>query len=147
MGNPFVHIELSTDDVAGAKKFYKKLFAWKIKDMKSPGMPYTLIDFGSKTAGGGITGKQMPDQPTAWLAYVEVASVKKTLAKVDAAGGRVVVPFMPIGDMGAIGVLLDPAGAALGLWEKAKVKAKKKAPKKAAKKSAPKKAAKKKAAK
>lgn len=142
MGNPFVHIELSTDDVAGAKKFYKKLFAWKLKDMKSPGMPYTMVDFGSKISGGGITGKQMANQPTAWLPYVLVASVKKTLAKVEPAGGKVIVPFMPIGEMGAIGVFFDPAGGALGVWEKSK-KVAKKAPKKKAAKKAPKKAAKK----
>ena len=142
MGNPFVHIELSTDDVNGAKKFYKKLFDWKLTDMKMPGMVYTTIDVGNKKTGGGITGKEMPNQPTAWLPYVEVASVKKTIAKVEKAGGKVIVPFMRIGDMGAIGVFFDPAGAAIGLWEKAKGKAKKKAPKKAAKKAPKKKAAK-----
>ena len=147
MGNPFVHIELSADDVGAAKKFYKKLFDWKITD--APEMQYTLIDFGSKTSGGGMMAKMMPNQPTAWLPYVEVASVEKTIAKAAATGASVIVPFQAIGEtMGAIGIFIDPQGAALGVWEKGKPAPKKAAKKKAAKKkAAKKKAAKKKAAK
>jgi len=138
MGNPFVHIELSTDDVGAAKKFYKKLFDWKITDM--PAMHYTLIDFGSKTSGGGMMQKMMPNQPTAWLPYVEVASVKKTIAKAQAAGANVVLPYQAIGEnMGAVGVFIDPHGAALGVYEKGKP-AKKPAKKRPAKKPAKKKA-------
>jgi hypothetical protein len=40
------------------------------------------------------------------------------------------VEYMAIGDMGAIGVFVDPTGAGIGLWESAKKK-----PKKAKKKS------------
>jgi predicted enzyme related to lactoylglutathione lyase len=133
MGNPFCHIELSTDDTGKAKDFYKKVFKWKLAAAK--GMPYTMIDTGSRQVGGGIQPKQMAEAPTAWLPYVEVDDVKKTLAKAEAAGARVVVPHMPIGGMGAIGVFVDPTGAGLGVWERAKKAAPKKAAKKIAKKS------------
>ena len=59
--------------------------------------------------------------------------VKKTIAKAKKAGANIVLDFMPIGDMGAIGVFVDPGGASLGVWAAAK-KAPKKA-KKAAKKA------------
>jgi predicted enzyme related to lactoylglutathione lyase len=136
MANAFVHCELSTDDVARAKKFYKSLFDWKISDM--PAMNYTMVDVGKKDSGGGITAKMMPNQPTAWLPYVEVASVKKTIEKAKKGGANIVLPFQAIGDMGAIGVFIDPTGAALGVWEKGKPapKAAKKAAKKPAKKAA-----------
>ena len=136
MSNPFCHVELATDDVAKAKKFYKSVFAWKLDEMKGDGMPYTMINVG-KGVGGGMMKKQMPNQPTAWLPYVEVDNVKKTLAKAAKSGAQVVVDYMPIGEMGAIGVFIDPTGAGLGVWEMGK-----KAPKRAAAK--PKKAAKKK---
>ncbi len=136
MGNPFAHLELSTDDVAGAKKFYKKLFDWKITDMAGPGSPYTMIDCGDETAGGGIQAKPMPGMPTAWLAYVEVESVQKTLAKAEKAGAKIIAPFRSIGEMGAVGVFVDPNGAALGVWERAPRKAEKKAEEKPAKKPA-----------
>ena len=140
MGNPFVHIELSADDVAAAKKFYKSIFDWKLEDSNMPGgMTYTMLDVGKGT-GGGMTPKMMPQQPTAWLAYVEVADVKKTIAKAKSAGATVFVEYQPIGEMGAIGVFADPQGAALGVWESTKkapakrAAAKKKPAKKSAKK-------------
>ena len=141
MGNPFAHIELAADDVAAAKKFYKSVFDWKLQDMPmGEGASYTLIGVG-KGVGGGITPKMMgPQQPTAWLPYVEVADVKKTIAKAKAGGATVFVEYQSIGGMGAFGVFADPQGAALGVWEAAKkapakrVAAKKKPAKKAAKK-------------
>ena len=89
MGNPFVHIELSTGDLAKAKKFYKAVFDWKISDI--PKMDYTMIDVGKGT-GGGMQKKQMAEQPTAWLPYVEVADVKKSLAKATKAGASASMP-------------------------------------------------------
>jgi predicted enzyme related to lactoylglutathione lyase len=139
MGNAFVHTELSTDDVAAAKKFYKKVFDWKLNDLGAEMGGYTMIDVGKGMGGGGITKKMMPGQPTAWLPYVEVESVKKTIAKAVKGGAKAVVPFQEIGEMGAIGVFIDPTGAALGVWEVAKKKTAKKSAKKAAKKAAKKK--------
>jgi predicted enzyme related to lactoylglutathione lyase len=119
MANAFCHIELNTDDLAKAKKFYKSVFDWKLADAK--GMPYTMIEVGKGTGGG--MQKKMDHAPTSWIPYVEVDSVEKSLAKAAKAGANVVVPFTPIGPMGAIGVFVDPAGATLGVWEAAKKKA------------------------
>lgn len=128
MGNSFAHIELNTGDASVAKKFYKKVFAWKMTDMPMDGgMSYTMIDTGSRQSGGGIQKKPMPEAPTAWLPYVEVDSVKRTVAKAKKLGAEVVLDYQPIPDMGAIGVFVDPTGAALGVWERAKKKAARKA--------------------
>ena len=139
MPNPFAHIELTTSDLAAAKKFYKKLFDWKLTDMPmDQGPVYTMIAPG-KGAGGDMQAKPMPEAPVTWLPYVEVDSVKRTLAKAEKAGAKVVLPAMDIGSNGIIGVFVDPTGASLGVWTKAKVTAKKtakKAAKKAAKKTA-----------
>lgn len=134
MPNPFVHIELNTDDVAKAKKFYKGLFDWKLGDM-APG--YTSIDVGKAGTGGGMQKKAMPEAPTAWLPYVQVDDVKKSVAKARKLGATIQLEYMEIGEMGAIGVFLDPSGAAIGVWalgEKADKKAEKKADKKKDKK-------------
>jgi len=116
MGNPFVHLDLSTDDPVAAKKFYKTVFDWKFKEF--PEMKWTGIDVGTGV-GGGIGGKNMASQPTAWTAYVDVADVKKTIAKAKKAGATIVVPFMQVGAMGALGVFVDPQGATIGVWQAA----------------------------
>ena len=131
MANGFIHFELNTDDVSNSKAFYKKLFKWKFNPTK--GMPYTMIDTGSKTSGAGMQVKPMAEAPTAWLSYVEVDDVKKTMTKARNNGAQVIVEYQPIPGMGAFGVFSDPAGAMLGLWEVEKKPAKK-AKKKAAKK-------------
>jgi hypothetical protein len=122
MPNAFVHIELNTDDVTKAKKFYKGLFKWKIGPM-GPG--YLGIDVGKGGTGGGMQKKHMPQAPTSWLPYVEVDDVKKTIAKAKKLGAQIMVDHMDIGDMGAIGVFVDPTGAGLGVWEMKRKPAKK----------------------
>ncbi|MEP7049716.1 MAG: VOC family protein [Pseudomonadota bacterium] len=117
MPNPFAHIELSTDDIKKAKKFYQALFGWKLSEM--PGMDYTMIDVGGGV-GGGMQKVQMPGQPPAWLPYVQVDDVKATMAKATKGGATAMLPFQEIGDMGAIGIFVDPSGAPLGLWEAGK---------------------------
>lgn len=135
MPNPFVHVELNTDDVKKAKKFYKSIFGWKLTDMKmGPGMVYTMVDPTGGT-GGGMNPKQDPSAPNAWLPYVAVDSVKKTIAKAKKNGAQILVEYQPVGDMGALGMFVDPTGAALGVWEtNMPTEAKKGGKKKAAKK-------------
>jgi len=126
MANAFAHIELTTSDLGAAKKFYKKLFDWKLTDTPmGPGAGvYTMIAPG-KGPGGGMQAQPMPQAPVTWLPYVEVDSVKKSMAKAEKAGAKVVVPEMDIGKNGVIGIFVDPAGAMLGVWSKAKKPAKK----------------------
>lgn len=139
MGNPFVHLDLSTDDIGAAKKFYKSVFDWRFKDF--PQMQWSGIDVG-KGVGGGIGKKQMPTQPTAWTAYVDVTDVKKTIAKAKKAGATIVVDHMEVPNMGYLGVFVDPQGATIGVWQTMKKSAASAAPKKK-KKSAARKPAKK----
>jgi hypothetical protein len=126
--NRFVHIELNTDDDGKAVGFYKKLFKWKLQPMK--GMPYTMVETGSKEGGAGITKKPMPEAPAMWLPYVEVDSVKKTVAKAKSLGATVHVEYQPIPGMGALGIFADPTGGTIGVWEAEARPAKKPAKKK-----------------
>ena len=140
MPNPFAHVELNTDDVKKAKKFYQSVFAWKLTDM--PAMGYTLIDVGGGV-GGGMQKKPMAEAPTAWLPYVQVEDLDATMAKAIKLGAKPALEHQDIGEMGAIGIFIDPSGAALGLWQgKAQAAAppppvKKAVAKKAAAKKAP----------
>src|ERR1700704_5034725 len=52
MGNPFVHVELNTTDIAKAKAFYGKLFDWQLEDFPAGPFPYNKITVGSASRGG-----------------------------------------------------------------------------------------------
>lgn len=117
MGNPFVHIELTTDDLGKAKEFYGKLFSWSLEDAPMPNGIYTMIK-AEGGPGGGMMNKPSPEVPTAWLPYV--ASVEEAVANAKKLGGKIMKDKTPIPGMGAFAILLDPTGGAIGVYENAK---------------------------
>jgi len=121
MANPFVHVELNTTDVPKAKAFYGKLFDWALEDVPMPDGAYTLINVGSGT-GGGLMKHPVPGAPSAWLAYVEVDDIAAATEKAKSLGATVMKDVTEVMGMGWLSIIIDPTGAALGLW-KAKAKA------------------------
>jgi predicted enzyme related to lactoylglutathione lyase len=119
MANPFVHVELNTTDPAKAKDFYGKLFTWKLEDMQmGPDLTYTMIQPGEGT-GGGLLKQLAPGAPSAWLAYVDVDDVKASTEKAKSLGARVMKDVTEVPGMGWFSIIIDPTGAALGLWQNA----------------------------
>jgi uncharacterized protein len=116
MANPFVHIELMATDVAKAKSFYGKLFDWNLEDMPMPDMTYTMIKVGEGT-GGGLMKNPMPNAPSMWVPYVDVADLKAATAKAKSLGATVLKENVEVGSHGAFSIVTDPTGAFLGLWQ------------------------------
>jgi predicted enzyme related to lactoylglutathione lyase len=116
MANPFVHIELQTQDLATAKKFYQGLFAWDLKDVPMGGDTYTLIGVEEGT-GGGMMKNPAPGAPSHWLPYVNVDDVATATEKAQSLGATVVRQKTEVPNEGWFSVIVDPAGAALGLWQ------------------------------
>jgi uncharacterized protein len=116
MGNPFVHIELNTTDVAKAKAFFGELFDWKLDDMDMGDMTYTTIKVGDGT-GGGMMKHPMPGQPSLWIPYVLVSDVGAATKKAKSLGANVIKDKTEVPNMGWFSIILDPTGAAIGLWE------------------------------
>jgi predicted enzyme related to lactoylglutathione lyase len=116
MSNPFVHVELSTTDVPAAKAFYGKLFDWKLEDVPMPNGAYTMIQVGSGT-GGGLMQQQIPGAPSFWLAYVEVDDIAAATKKAKALGATVMKDVTEVMGMGWLSIIVDPTGAALGIWK------------------------------
>ena len=120
MANPFVHIELNTTDPAKAKTFYGKLFNWQLSEMPMNEGTYTLINVGEGT-GGGIMKHPMPGQPSIWIPYVEVSDLKAQTEKARTLGGTIIKEMVEVPERGTFSIVLDPTGAAVGLWERKKV--------------------------
>ncbi len=119
MANPFVHVELNTTDVDKAKAFYRKLFDWTLEDGPIAGMggsTYTMIKVGKGT-GGGIMKHPMPGAPSTWLAYVEVDDIAASTNKAKSLGATIIQDVHEVPDAGWFSIIIDPTGAALGLWK------------------------------
>jgi len=117
MANPFVHVELHTNDLARAKDFYSRLFGWKLQDMPMPGGgSYTMIDVGGGT-GGGMMVNQAPGTPPHWMSYVGVDDIQAATRKAKDLGAKVVADVMDVGEYGSMSVITDPTGATIAMWQ------------------------------
>jgi uncharacterized protein len=117
MANPFVHVELNTTDLGKAKSFYQSLFGWKLQDVDmGGGASYTLIQVGEGT-GGGMIKHPMPGQPSIWIPYVLVDDLEAATAKARSLGANVVKEAIEVMGEGVFSIVIDPTGAALGLWQ------------------------------
>lgn len=118
MANPFVHVELHTNDLKRAREFYTKLFGWKLNDVPLPGGvgAYTMIDVGGGT-GGGMMVNQVPGAPSHWMAYVGVDDIGASTKQARDLGATVVMDVTQVGEFGWMSVITDPTGATIAMWK------------------------------
>lgn len=117
-------VDLVSTDIDAAKEFYTGLFGWEYNGMESPmGVTY----WGASLKGAGVAGlaaqpSDMAAQglPSSWNTYIAVDDVDETTARAEGAGGSVIQAPMDISDFGRMSFILDPAGAAVGMWQAVK---------------------------
>ena len=118
MGNPFVHVELNTNDVAKAKSFYGKLFDWQFTPVQGTDQAAEII--AGSTAVGTLRVAEGKISTFNGVVYVQVTDIQASCKKVNQLGGTVVAGFpfnLPDGT-GAIAVVVDPAGHPIGLYSR-----------------------------
>ena len=109
--------DLWTSDIEGSRTFYARLFGWEPLDPEPQfGGYFNFARQGVWTAGcmGDMGDAAATDT---WKPYLATDDVAKTVAAAEAAGAQIAVPGMPVADLGIQSVLIDPTGAALGLWQ------------------------------
>jgi len=125
--NKVVHFEIPVDDLARAKRFYSTIFGWEIIDWPMPGgVTYTgvrTVPIDEKTfipkepgaINGGMT-KRSKEVP-APIITISVSSIDEYVKKIEAAGGKAVMPKGEVPDMGFYAYVADSEGNVIGLWE------------------------------
>ncbi|MCB1214092.1 MAG: VOC family protein [Deltaproteobacteria bacterium] len=104
--------ELTTNDPEAACQFYTQTFGWQYETMNMAVGTYHVIKNGERAIGGIMkTPEQAQGQPPTWTSYVSVDNVDETAKKIQAAGGKIIVPAMDIPQVGRLIVLQDPQGA------------------------------------
>ena len=108
--------ELITTDVEAAKAFYRSLLDWKLEDMQSGDMTYTMATVGEgKVAGMMMTPPEAAGMPPMWGAYVTVDDVDASARQVASLSGKVLIEPRDIPGIGRFCVIQDPQGATLSL--------------------------------
>lgn len=126
--NKVVHFEIPAKDFSRAQKFYQDLFGWKIETWPGTKTKYglaTTVPTGKQgpTEPGGINGAIMEpsaDFEKTTIVTIDVPSIDDYLKKIEAKGGKTVMPKNPVGDMGFMARFRDPEGNVVGLWETVK---------------------------
>jgi hypothetical protein len=109
-------IDLATADLDDAKRFYAQLFGWTAHVGGDEYGGYTIFSLnGRPVAGAGpLFGE---GQPTAWSTYVATTDADAVAARVEAAGGKVLVAPFDVMEQGRMAAFLDQAGAPFSVWE------------------------------
>ncbi|MDH6137864.1 putative enzyme related to lactoylglutathione lyase [Kitasatospora sp. MAA4] len=106
--------ELHVADSAAALAFYGSLFGWRSQEMSMPGMAYTVLSTADgdlqDSSFGGLAGVQEGMRP-AWIPYFDAADADAVTARVQQAGGIVLMPAADVPEVGRIAWLADPFGA------------------------------------
>ena len=137
--DPVVHFEMPYDDPARLAKFYKAAFGWKTRNLGEKMGGYVTAATSETSADGmvkkpgSINGgffQRKPDWPAQYPSVViAVKDIRKAMAKVGAAGGKVLGEPMDIPGIGAYVSFMDTEGNRVSILQplpRAKPKAKKK---------------------
>jgi predicted enzyme related to lactoylglutathione lyase len=110
-------VDISSQDPAGTRDYYGKLFGWETEVDTDPQYGgYGMARVGGKDVAG-IGPTQDPNAPTAWMLYIGTDDAEAIAKKVEAAGGKVVAPPFDVGDAGRMAVFQDPVGAYIAVWQ------------------------------
>lgn len=112
-----VHFEIPAKNPEKTVKFYADVFQWKIEKWAGP-MDYWLATTGAEGQpgiNGAITGSQ--GIFTRVVNTIDVPSVDDFTGKIVAAGGKVVMPKMPVPGIGYMAYCEDPEGNAFGIMQ------------------------------
>jgi predicted enzyme related to lactoylglutathione lyase len=117
MHGQFVWYELTTPDVAAARKFYPPITGWGTQQFDKDytmwttrGVPFAgIFNLGPEQRQKGI--------PPNWMPYVDVDNVDDTARRATSLGGKVAHGPQDIPGTGRFAVLQDPQGATFGVYK------------------------------
>src|ERR687885_1429363 len=113
MGDPVLWFELGAGDPQPLVSFYGELLRWSMRPIDGG---YTLVDTrGGSGVNGGI-GRS--ESGTAWVTfYVAVDDPQAALDRIEALGGRTVVPVTEVPQTVTYALFEDPDGLLVGLMK------------------------------
>ncbi len=116
--NPVNWFEIPVHDLARAKAFYEHVFGLELglTEMGPARMAMFPFTSGAPNAGGALVKTEgYTPSHAGTVIYFPVGDIDGTLEKIEAKGGKTVVPKMSIGEFGHIAQFEDTEGNRLGL--------------------------------
>jgi uncharacterized protein len=110
-------VELFTSDADKSRAFYGELFGWKSEDPNPELGNYFNFFKDDIYVGGGMINDGSTGAADVWSVYLASENAEVTLAAATAHGGEVVIPAMPVMELGTMAVVTDPGNARIGIWQ------------------------------
>jgi predicted enzyme related to lactoylglutathione lyase len=109
--------DLWTSDVDGSRAFYSEVFGWEAQEADPQFGGYFMFTRDGVPIAGAMGDMGDMKATDTWKIYLDTDDITKTVAAATAEGAELIVPAMPVADLGTQVVLIDPSGAPLGAWE------------------------------
>lgn len=116
-----VHFEIHAENPQRAIKFYETVLGWQFS--QRGGQDYWLITTGPKDQPG-IDGGLVPrrglidgEAVIAYVCTVDVSSLDETITAVEANGGAIALPKMPVPTVGWLAYFKDTEGNIFGAMQ------------------------------
>lgn len=110
-------IDLYTSDADRARDFYPQVFGWQASDPVEEFGGYSTFARDGVAVAGCMGAEPGVGQPDVWSVHLATADAQATLEAAVDAGGEVLFPPHPVGDLGFMARVLDPGGASVGVWQ------------------------------
>jgi predicted enzyme related to lactoylglutathione lyase len=119
MKDAITWFELPVLDMDRAQKFYEAMLGTKLKSEVFNGTPHAMFPTDSGVGGALIKDAHRSPAANGSLVYLNAnGKLDACLGRVEAAGGKVLLPRTNIGDPGFIALVLDTEGNQVGLHAK-----------------------------
>lgn len=119
MKNSINWFEIPAKNYERAKAFYSSVLGVEINDMPHPTMKYGMLPFdmqGGGIGGGLVEGEGFEPSTTGPLVYLNGGEdLSIPLSKVEAAGGKILLPKTSLGPNGFMAHILDTEGNKIAL--------------------------------
>ncbi len=116
MSNRVVHFEIPCNEPEKTVEFFKKAFGWTFQQFGTEEY-WMAVTGDDKKPGinGAVMKKRDPQQPI--VNSIDVVDLDSAIVTIEKAGGKIVVPKMPIPSVGWLAYFTDPDGNIHGAYQ------------------------------
>ncbi len=120
MKNPVQWLEIAVIDIERAKKFYEKVFGLEFQLIEMPDTKMYIfgapdMENAAGSAGSLVQSEYYKPSTDGTVVYFSSEDLSVELARVEAAGGKIMLPKTDIGEFGFYAHILDTEGNKIGL--------------------------------
>jgi len=110
-------VDLFTSDPDASRAFYGELLGWTSESAGDEYGGYVNFSKDGVQVAGCMRNDGQSGTPDVWNVYLAVDDAAAAVDSAVAHGGQVIVPAMPVHELGTMAVVTDAGQSAVGIWQ------------------------------